>query len=138
LRDFCAQKVRNPALWGGQRCVLSRAWCSLNSHQKRNPGNLYHTVLRLTTDHPDENSQTLAARAAALAGRPVTPHAFRKQLSRARHLFAELLTLEVWHTLQNPTPQQLEEELIEIGLMGYVQDFLPDNWRTQGLRTKPG
>jgi hypothetical protein len=123
------------AEWQG--CILARAWRALEDHQRLAPNNLYHTVLELTADYPEESSQALAARAAELAGRPLTPLAFRKQLSRARHLFAQLLALEVWHTLQNPTPEQLEEELIEIGLMEYVRDFLPTDWRTRGLRIDP-
>jgi RNA polymerase sigma-70 factor (ECF subfamily) len=123
------------AEWQG--CILARAWRALEDHQRRSPSNLYHTVLQLAVDYPEESSQALAGRTAELAGRPMTPMAFRKQLSRARHLFAELLALEVWHTLQNPTPEQLEEELIEIGLLEYVRDFLPADWRTRGLRIDP-
>ena len=111
-----------------QRCALAKAWRTLDQHQARTPGNLFHTVLRLSVDHPDEDSEALAARAAALAGRPLRADAFRKQLSRARRLFAEALLREVTQTLENPTPQQVEEELIELGLMPHVADFLPDDW----------
>ncbi len=111
-----------------QRCALSKAWRSLDRHQARTPGSLAHTVLRLSVDHPEEASEALAARAAGLAGRPLRADAFRKQLSRARRLFAEALLEEVAQTLDEPTPRQVEEELIELGLMPYVADFLPDDW----------
>jgi DNA-directed RNA polymerase specialized sigma24 family protein len=114
---------------GWQRCALDKAWRGLDQHQARTPGNLFHTVLRLSVDHPDEDSEALAARAAALAGRPLRADAFRKQLSRARRLFAELLLQEVTGTLEDPTPHQVEEELIDLGLMPYIADFLPDDWR---------
>jgi RNA polymerase sigma-70 factor (ECF subfamily) len=115
-----------------RRCVLDRAWEGLFRHQKRSPGNLSHTVLRLASEHPDEESSDLAGRAAALAGRPLAPAAFRKQLSRARHRFAELIVKEVAQTLAAPTPEQIESELVELGLFPHVRDFLPDDWHETG------
>jgi RNA polymerase sigma factor (sigma-70 family) len=112
-----------------QRCALNKAWRALDQHQARTPGNLAHTVLRLSVDHPDEDSEALAARAAAAAGRPLRAGAFRQQLRRARRLFAEVLLREVTQTLEDPAPRRVEEELIELGLMPYVADFLPDDWR---------
>jgi RNA polymerase sigma factor (sigma-70 family) len=120
-----------------QRCVLDRAWQALDSHQGRSPGNLFYTVLRLSADHPQDDSATLAARATALAGRPLRADAFRKQLSRARRLFAELLVKEVALTLETATPGQVEEELSELGLLPYVRDFLPPDWRSRGKLTDP-
>jgi hypothetical protein len=117
-----------------QRCLLERALRALEAHQRRSPGNLFHTVLRVALDHPEEDSPAQAARTSALAGRPLRPEAFRKQLSRARRMFAEVLLDEVAQTLQNPTPARIEEELIETGLMAYVRDFLPDVWRTRTRR----
>ena len=62
----------------------------------------------------------------------IGPEAFRKQVSRARRLFAELLVAETARTLDNPTPLAVEEELIDIGVMKYVKAFLPADWRTSG------
>lgn len=115
-----------------QRCILDKAWRGLDQHERRSPGNLFNTVLRISTDHADEDSKRLAERTAKQIGRPLTPEAFRKQLSRARHLFAQLLVDEVAVTLQDPTPEQVEEEMIEVGLLDFVRDFLPPDWRTQG------
>jgi hypothetical protein len=95
-----------------QRCLLDSAFRALEAHQRRAPGNLFHTALRVALDHPDEGSPALAARASTLAGRPVRAAAFRKQLSRARRLFAELLVEEVARTLAEPTPARIEEELM--------------------------
>jgi RNA polymerase sigma-70 factor (ECF subfamily) len=111
-----------------RRCALDRAWQALEAHQSQTPGNLCHTVLRLAVDHQEEDSATLAARAATVAGRPLNAAAFRKQLSRARRLFAEALLAEVARTLEEPTRERIEEELIEVGLMPYVRDFLPPDW----------
>jgi RNA polymerase sigma-70 factor (ECF subfamily) len=118
-------------------CVLSRAWQALESHERRAPASLCHTVLRLSVAHPEEDSKALAARASAQSGRPIRADAFRKQVSRARRLFAELLLGEVAQTLEDPTPEQIEEELVDVGLMEYVRDFLPPDWRTRGQLTEP-
>ena len=125
--------------WSAQwrQCVLSRAWQALDQHQRASPGNLFFTVLRLASDHPKEDSKALAARASASTGKPLRPDAFRKQLSRARRHFAELLVAEVAQTLEDPAPDQVEEELIEIGLMEYVRDFLPADWRSRGQLSDP-
>ncbi len=115
-----------------RRCVLDRAWEALYRHQRRSPGNLFHTVLRLASEHPDEESPALADRAATLAGRPLGAAAFRKQLSRARRLFAELVIKEVAQTLADPAPEHIESELVELGLFPYVREFLPGDWRETG------
>ena len=109
-----------------RRCLLDKVWRALESHELASPGNLYHTVLRLSVDFPNEDSESLAARTSAAAGRPLRADAFRKQLSRARRMFAELLAEEVAATLQQPTAVEIEEELAELGLMSYLRDYLPE------------
>jgi hypothetical protein len=108
-----------------QRCLLERAWQALEAHQRQFAGNLFFTVLRVSADHPDEDSTALAARVSALAGRDVRADAFRKQVSRARRVFAEILLEEVSRTLSDTSPARVEEELIAVGLWPYVRDFLP-------------
>jgi RNA polymerase sigma factor (sigma-70 family) len=131
--------ARAEAGWLGdwQRCLLDRAWRALEAHQRQSPGNLFYTALRLGAEHPDEDSATLAARAGAAAGRPVRADAFRKQLSRARRMFAEVLLREVAGTLEDPSPARVEEELIEVGLLPYVGPFLPDDWRSRPAPPDP-
>jgi RNA polymerase sigma-70 factor (ECF subfamily) len=111
------------AAW--QRCVIDRAMQALDHHQRQAPDSLFYTVVRLSLDHPEEDSTALAERASASAGRPIQPAAFRKQLSRARRRFAELLVAEVTQTLEQPTPERIEEELSEVGLLSYVRPYLP-------------
>jgi RNA polymerase sigma factor (sigma-70 family) len=115
------------AEWRG--VLLGRAWRALADRQQRSTGSLCHTVLRLTVDHPHAESRLLAAKASYEAGRPVRPDAFRKQLSRARLLFAECLIYEVAQTLTHPTADQVDAELSDLGLMAYVRDFLPPGRR---------
>jgi RNA polymerase sigma-70 factor (ECF subfamily) len=120
-----------------QQCLLDRALQALDHHQRRSPGNLFYTVVRLALDYPEDDSTALAARASGQIGRPLHAEAFRKQLSRARRFFAGLLVEEVAQTLDEPTPQQIEEELIALGLMPYARAFLPPDWRTRGQRMGP-
>ncbi|MBI3724758.1 hypothetical protein HY251_12505 [bacterium] len=131
-----APDAREPAddVWlsSWRSCILDRAWRALDLHERSSPGNLFHTTLRLAADHPNESSDALAARASSQRGQELKPDAFRKQLSRARRHFAKLIVTEVAETLETPTPERVEEELIEAGLMDYVKEFLPPDWRTQG------
>ncbi len=115
-----------------RRVVLAGAWDALELHENEHPGNLFFTSLRALVDHPGETSGQLAARVSRACGRAVAPEAFRKQVSRARRLFAEFLVAETARTLDNPTPQTVEEELIDIGVMKYVRPFLPPDWRASG------
>ncbi len=115
-----------------RRVVLAGVWEAIEAHQRSQPGNLAHTVLRVLIDYPQEDSTQLAARVSLLCGRTIQAEAFRKQVSRARRLFAELLIAETARTLEDPSPLKVEEELIDIGVMKYVQPFLPPDWRTSG------
>jgi RNA polymerase sigma factor (sigma-70 family) len=110
------------AAW--RRSLLERACRSLEKHQRRSPGNLFHTVLSVLADNPLDDTKTLAARTGALTGRPLQPEAFRKQVSRARRMLARLLVQEVAQTLDEPTPEHIKEELIELALWEYVRGYL--------------
>jgi RNA polymerase sigma-70 factor (ECF subfamily) len=114
-----------------RECLLQRAWDRLESHEREAPDSLAYTTLRLAADHPTEDSSALAARATALSGRTVRPEAFRKQLSRARRRFAQLLVEEIRLELEQPTGAEVAEELRDLGLMEYVRDFLPKSFQAQ-------
>ncbi len=107
-----------------QSCVLERAWQSLELHQQQTKDNWFYSVLRLHTDHPQESSEELAIQFAEQLGRPLRADAFRQQLRRARKHFAKLIVAEVRQTLQNPTAQTVEKELVDLHLMPYVREFL--------------
>jgi hypothetical protein len=59
------------------------------------------------------------------AGKVLKAEAFRKQVSRARRMFAQFLVKEIAETLDKPAAPDVEDELVDLGLMGYVRDFLP-------------
>jgi hypothetical protein len=108
-----------------RQCLLDRAWHGLESHERASPESLFYTALRLSTDHPGEDSPALAARASQRVGRTVRPAAFRKQLSRARRQFARLVVHEVKQTLEDQHADAVYEELADLGLMDFVRDVLP-------------
>ena len=108
-----------------RKCLLDRAWQALDDHERRGGANRFHTVLRLSVDHPEEDSSALAARVPVAEGGTMRADAYRKQLSRARHFFAELLAAEAAATIEAPTRERVEEELAEVGLMSYVSGLLP-------------
>jgi hypothetical protein len=112
-----------------RQCLLQRAWEHLEEHEREAPHGLAYTVLRLAADHPDEDSAALAVRVSAQIGRPVRADAFRKQLSRARRRFAQLLVNEVRQTLERPRSADILDELRDLGLIDYVRDFLPESFR---------
>jgi len=136
LAEMAAPKVQFPSeqewLSRWRRVVLNSVWEALEKHQSDHPGNLAHTVLRTLVDYPKEDSAQLAARVSQISGRVVRAEAFRKQVSRARRLFAQFLVVEVARSLDDPTAIHVVEELIDLDVMKYVEPFLPGDWRTSG------
>ncbi len=109
-----------------QRVVLDKAWRLLEIHERSSPQGLHFTVLKLAVDHSQETSEQLAMRASELAQREMNAAAFRKQLSRSRQHFAQLIVDEVSQTLATDVRRDLAEELAELGLLPYVKGHLPD------------
>jgi hypothetical protein len=133
VRSFPAAEVDDAAdrawlaEWRG--CLLQRAWDALEQHEHLTPRGIANTALRLAVDHPEESSESLAARATALTGHAVGAATFRKQLSRARRRFAQLLVNEIRQTLEQGRAEDVIEELCDLGLMDVVRDFLPEPFR---------
>lgn len=108
-------------------CLLERVWQSLELYQQQTADNLFYSVLRQHTENPAAGSDEHAARLSEQLGRPVRADAFRQQLHRARKHFAKLIVAEVRQTLQEPTGETIELELIDLDLMPYVREFLKSN-----------
>ena len=107
-------------------------WARLEAYKRTHPGSVAWTLLRLRTENPDYDSDQLANRLTQATGRPIRAEATRQQLRRARVRFAEHLLEELAWSLDDPTPANVEDELIELGLMDYVRGFLPTDWREKG------
>ena len=65
---------------------------------------------------------------AARLGRPLTAAGGRQMLHRARERFADRLIEEVAHSLGDPTPERLAEELIDLGLYEHCRPA----WQRRG------
>lgn len=115
-----------------RECLLQNTWNALRDHQKRNKGNLCHSVLKHFVENTNKDSTALAAKVSTTTGQVLSAEAFRKQLSRARQKFAELLIDEVSRTITNVTPELLEDELHDLDLMKYVRTLMPPN-RSLGI-----
>jgi len=103
--------------------LLARAWAAL-AEVEAATGQPYHAVLRLRADHPAMRSPEMAERLAVQLGRPITATGIRQTLHRARERFADLLLDEVTHSLDSPTATDLEQELVELGLLDYCRPAL--------------
>jgi DNA-directed RNA polymerase specialized sigma24 family protein len=103
--------------------LLARVWAALAGVEART-GQPFHTVLQYRAAHPKVRSPQLAEQLTAQLGRPLTADGVRQTLHRARQKFADLLLTEVAHSLENPRPEQLEQELVELGLFEYCRPAL--------------
>jgi RNA polymerase sigma-70 factor (ECF subfamily) len=114
--------------WRGE--MLARAWTLLRQ-QERSGGQPFFSVLKYRAEHPRVSSAEMAARLTERLqpDRPFTSTGIRKTLERARCRFAQALIDEVAHSLDNPTDDELEQELIDLGLLAYCRSAL------QRLRT---
>jgi DNA-directed RNA polymerase specialized sigma24 family protein len=121
-------------VWNNQwrACLLERIWQTLESCESQIPESLFYTVLRMEVDHPELNSDQQAERLSQRLGRPYRADAFRKQVSRARQMFARLIAYEIRQTLEKPTADDIEDELNDLNLMKYVRAYLPADWRQRG------
>jgi RNA polymerase sigma-70 factor (ECF subfamily) len=103
--------------------LLDRAWKSLEQVQSQT-GQPFYTVLRFRAEHLDLRSAQMAEQLASKLGKEVTAAWVRQTLHRARDKFADFLLGEVAGTLQSPSADELEQELIELGILTYCQPAL--------------
>jgi DNA-directed RNA polymerase specialized sigma24 family protein len=103
--------------------LLLRTWVALNQTEQKT-GQPFYTVLRFRAEHPTTPSPQMAQQLSDRLGRELTDAAVRQILHRARQRYADLLIEEVAHLLENPSPDQLEQELIELDLLDYCRPAL--------------
>jgi RNA polymerase sigma-70 factor (ECF subfamily) len=103
--------------------LLARAWDALDRIQQET-GKPFYTVLRCRIEHPEWRSSQMAEQLSTQLNQPVTADWVRQTLHRGRDKFADLLLTEVADTLHNPTPEELQNELVDLGLLPYCQHAL--------------
>jgi len=118
------------AVWdeSWRKQILDLAWGQLRTYQESHAGSVAYTILKLRTDFPDDSSEGLAERLSRQIDQPVRADQARQQLRRSRLRFAELLVAEVADCLDVATPDSIEDELAQIGLLERIRDVLPPNW----------
>jgi RNA polymerase sigma-70 factor (ECF subfamily) len=103
--------------------LMRRAWDGL-AEVERQTGQPLHTVLRYRTDYPQARSPQMAEELSRQLARPVSAGWVRKRLFLAREKFTDLLVEEVAQSQEGPTPEELEQELADLGLLEYCRSAL--------------
>lgn len=105
--------------------LLARAWSRLEEMERQGT-QPYYSVLRFRVDQPAASSTEMATRLTEQLRleRPLTETSVRKVLQRAREHFAEAMLDEVAASLGEHTPEQLEQELIDLDLLSYCRSAL--------------
>jgi RNA polymerase sigma factor (sigma-70 family) len=103
--------------------LLDRCWKSLEETE-RDGGKPYYTVMRYRVDHPDAHSPELAEGLSKQLGKSINAGAVRVLLHRAREEFADVLLGEVTDSLDDSSLDEVEQELIELGLLDYCRPAL--------------
>jgi hypothetical protein len=120
--DEPGQKVEE--LWRAE--LLDRTWeqLALLQEQGEKERSWFCTALRYRVEHPELSSAEMADQLSRQLGRPLTEENVPTTLRRGREKFAALLVDEVARSLEVSTPEQLREELTELGLLPYCQPAL--------------
>ncbi len=104
--------------------ILRRAWDRLALHEDRT-GQPFFTVLRFRSENPTLHSPEIAARLSAILQRSVNAGWVRQNLLRARDRFVDHVRAEVAHSLGNPSRDDLEDEMNDLGLQIYCRPERP-------------
>jgi RNA polymerase sigma-70 factor (ECF subfamily) len=118
-----ADDLDRPFLDNWREELLARAWKALARVQAET-GQPYHEVLRRKAERPEARSAQIAEDLSAALGKAYSVEALRQLLHRARQRFADLLVVEVANSLQTADEAQLEQEVIELGLLEYCRAAL--------------
>lgn len=108
--------------------VMGIVWEQLKCWEHSQTASYPYTILKLRSDYPNDTSQELAARFSEATGHEVKSDTTRQQLRRARVRFVEMLIAEIANGLPEATPENLKNELIDLGLFESVRDVLPKVW----------
>lgn len=105
-----------------RQALLDRAWEGLSALEQ--PGSPpYHTALRLKYEKGDLSSAQLAEvlNQRLQPREPYTETSLRKLVQRARDLFTDLLLDEISRSMNNPSLDELEQEVIDLGFQAYCK-----------------
>ena len=103
--------------------LLDRAWTRWPS-SKKTPASPITPYSVRKVDHPDLPSAELAEKLSNALNKPLTAGAVRQTLQRSRRTYVDYLLTEVRASLDHPTRDDLEQELIDLNLLHYCRPFL--------------
>ena len=103
--------------------LLDNTWKALEAYELAG-GGPYYTVLKLRIRYPGLKTEQLAKEISNTLGRSTSPGAGRVLVHRAREKFAMLLIEIIADSLENPTSDAIESELIDLQLIEYCRDAL--------------
>ena len=103
--------------------LLVESWKRLEQLE-RTTGKPYFTVLRARVDQPRLTTPQLLDGLVQVGESFPTEAAFRVFLHRSRKRFAAILLQQVIESLQEPTDEDVELELIELGLHHFCQPMM--------------
>ena len=131
VAEVAASSDADDEHWTNQwrESLLDLVWKALEQSQREQPGSVAFTLLQIRTTHPEYTSEQLAEELAKVTGKPVRADAVRQKLRRARLQFVDLLLVEVAQGLPDPSPGEIEEELASMGLIEFLRDLLPTDWK---------
>ena len=125
LDSVCDSDRQFLATWRSN--LLNQTWEAL-AEVERETNKPMHTVLHYRAGNPELRSATIAENLSAALAKEVSAEWVRKWLHLAREKFADLLLHEVAISLRDPTPDSVEQELIDLELYQYCKSAL-DEWR---------
>jgi RNA polymerase sigma-70 factor (ECF subfamily) len=108
---------------GWREELLGRAWLALADIERKSGQPLY-TVLRFRTEQPLLSSAAMAEQLSQRLAKVYSVGALRQALYRARQKFTDLLLYEVRQSLEEPSAENLEQELLDLGLLPFCQAAL--------------
>jgi len=103
--------------------LMSRTWEGLTLLE-RTSGQPLHAILRYRTDHTNARSEQMAKYFSVHLGKSVDANWVRKRLCVAREKFTDLLLEELARSLEQPSLEELEDELTELELLDYCKGAL--------------
>jgi DNA-directed RNA polymerase specialized sigma24 family protein len=117
----CAEDEEFLDIWRNE--LYASAMRALADVDKRT-GKPLHAVLKYRIENPTIRSFQIAAHFAGKLGKPLTPEWARKRLCEAREKLGELIVNEVAMSLEHPTRDAIEQELIDLSLLEYCREHL--------------
>lgn len=125
LADFEAvappnEEDNNDFLIAWRSEILKRTWEELAALEMEGGPN-YYSVLTSKVENPLAESEELAEIISSITGKQITQGNARVLVHRSRDKFANLMLQSISESLENPTRDAVESELIDLGLIEFCR-----------------